>query len=68
MAASVPGRCYTVATQPRQPDGSPARCGVKRHDPQNEGQAGASFLCAFLRMPCQPDPASKKHREGEREV
>jgi hypothetical protein len=31
-------------------------------------QVCIDVLCAYLRMPYEPDPASEKHREGEREV
>ena len=31
-------------------------------------QVCIDVLCAYLRMPYEPDPVSEKHREGEREV
>jgi hypothetical protein len=37
-------------------------------DWDEQRQVCIDVLCAYLRMPYEPDPASEKHREGEREV
>jgi hypothetical protein len=37
-------------------------------DWNDQRQVCIDVLCAYLRMPYEPDPASEKHREGEREV
>jgi hypothetical protein len=37
-------------------------------DWDDQHQVCIDVLCAYLRMPYDPDPASEKHREGEREV
>lgn len=37
-------------------------------DWDDQRQVCIDVLCAYLRMPYEPDPASEKHREGEREV
>jgi hypothetical protein len=37
-------------------------------DWEKQRQVCIDVLCAYLRMPYEPDTASEKHREGEREV
>ncbi|MGB7797799.1 MAG: hypothetical protein WBL53_16320 [Pseudonocardiaceae bacterium] len=37
-------------------------------DWEEQRQVCINVLCSYLRMPYEPDPASDKHREGEREV
>ena len=37
-------------------------------DWDDQRQVCIDVLCAYLRMPYEPDPASEKHREGEGEV
>ncbi|MGH4012060.1 MAG: pentapeptide repeat-containing protein [Pseudonocardiaceae bacterium] len=37
-------------------------------DWNDQRQVCIDVLCAYLRMPYEPDPASEKHREGEREI